>query len=84
MKNIDGTEFVELTLLEESPVLGKTVQELSDNLPNDCILISIRRNGKVLIPHGNTSLKKGDHLTAFIHSGDAEKFYKYFNSESTE
>jgi len=76
IRNIDGTEFVELILKENSPATGKTVGEIANALPHECILISIRREGNLLIPHGNTELRRGDQLTAFIRSKDVEKLYE--------
>jgi len=76
IRNIDGTEFVELILKEDSPATGKTVGEIANALPHECILISIRREGNLLIPHGNTELRRGDQLTAFIRSKDVEKLYE--------
>ncbi len=76
MKNIDGTEFVELSLNDDSQATGQMICEIADNLPHESILISIRREGKVLIPHGETKLESGDQLTAFTRSEDVEKLYK--------
>lgn len=76
MRNIDGTEFVDLMLKDDSRATGKTVGELAGDLPNDCIFISIRRNGRVMIPHGDTKLLIGDQITAFIQTRDVEKLYQ--------
>jgi Trk K+ transport system NAD-binding subunit len=76
MRNIDGTEFVDLMIKDDSRATGKTVGELAGDLPNDCIFISIRRNGRVMIPHGDTKLLIGDQITAFIQTRDVEKLYQ--------
>jgi CIC family chloride channel protein len=76
MRNIDGTEFVDLTLDDNSVAIGKKIAELAEKLPNDCIFVSIRRNGKVLIPHGENLLLNGDQITAFVQSKDVEKLYE--------
>ena len=76
IRNIDGTEFVDLTLDDNSIAIGKKIEEIGENLPNDCILISIRRNGQVLIPHGQTKFLSGDQITAFVQSKDVEKLYQ--------
>lgn len=72
LRNIDGTEFVDITLDADSPVVGKTVQEVAASLPRECILVSIRRQGKMLIPHGHNVFQPGDRITAFTRSSDAE------------
>jgi CIC family chloride channel protein len=76
MRNIDGTEFVDLTIDDDSVAIGKKIAELAEKLPNDCIFVSIRRNGKVLIPHGENQLLSGDQVTAFVQSKDVEKLYE--------
>lgn len=70
LRNIDDTEFVDLVLQPGDPAVGKTLQQISSALPKECILISIRRNGKILIPHGNTVFQEGDDITAFVSCKD--------------
>lgn len=84
MRNIDGTEFVDLTLDEDSVATGKKIAELAEKLPNDCIIVSIRRNGKVLIPHGENKLLSGDQITAFVQSKDVEKLYECLHGAKQE
>ncbi len=79
-RNIDGTEFVDLNVTATSNANGKTISELAEQLPHDCILISIRRDGKVLIPHGENKLQTDDQLTAFIQSKDVEQLYTCFRA----
>ncbi len=67
LQNVDGTEFVDITLIPEHEVVGKTIQQIAPTLPHDCVLVSIRRDGRLLIPHGDTVLMAGDQITAFIH-----------------
>jgi CIC family chloride channel protein len=76
MRSIDGTEFVDLTLSDESIAVGKSVGEIAGDLPNDCILVSIHRDGQVLIPRGQARLLGGDRITAFVQSTDVEKVYQ--------
>jgi CIC family chloride channel protein len=82
MRNGDGTEFVELTLNEDDVVVGKSVKDVASVLPNDCVLISIRRNEHTLIPHGNTVFQTGDHVTAFIHSKVTKKVFECLRGEA--
>jgi len=81
VRNIDGTEFLDLEVASNSPVADKPVSEIAPLLPSECILISIRRNGKILIPNGNTILLAGDKLTAFARSADVENIYQVFFSQ---
>ena len=84
MRNIDGTEFVDMTINAKANANGKSISELANKLPHDCILISIRRDGQVLIPHGETKLQADDQLTAFIQSKDVEQFYTCFRAPKEE
>jgi CIC family chloride channel protein len=83
VRNIDGTEFLDLEIASSSPVIGKPVSEIAPLLPPECILVSIRRNGKILIPNGNTVILAGDKLTAFARSADVENVYQVFFSQQT-
>lgn len=72
LRNLDGTEFVDIAINPGDAAVGQSVQEISRDLPQEAILISIRRDGRVLIPHGTTRFQPGDLITAFIHTRDAE------------
>ncbi|MEZ4870089.1 MAG: chloride channel protein [Caldilineaceae bacterium] len=72
LRNLDGTEFVEIELKQGDRAVTKTIQEIGPTLPKECILVSIRRQGKMLIPHGDTIFQVGDRITAFVHLRDAE------------
>jgi trk system potassium uptake protein TrkA len=52
------TRAVEVTLTDESPAEGKTIEELQ--IPKDCVIGAIYRKGNLIIPHGSTVLRKGD------------------------
>ncbi len=69
---LTGTELVEVTILPQSPVAHRVVSDV--NLPEACVLVSILRDNRVLIPHGDTRLLPGDHLTALVGLGDLAEF----------
>jgi len=54
--------LVELRLPETSPCQGKIIRDLS--LPADTVLVSIVRDGKLVIPRGDTRLQAGDEVLA--------------------
>jgi trk system potassium uptake protein TrkA len=62
--------LVEMHLPETSPCRGKAIREL--NLPTDTVIASVIRNGKLLIPRGDTRLETGDEILA-ISTVAAEK-----------
>lgn len=56
----DDKEVVEV-LVEDGYCNGKTLQEIK--LPGDLLVMALRRNGELMIPHDATRLDCGDHLT---------------------
>lgn len=73
---IDETEFVDIYLNEGDPAVGRSLQNIAPNLPVDCVLISIERNGRVTIPHGDTIFQVGDHITAYTRHDDAVELFR--------
>ncbi|MDX1414980.1 MAG: chloride channel protein, partial [Candidatus Promineifilaceae bacterium] len=71
----DETEFVEIYLRAGDPAVGKTLQAIASKLPEDCVLISIERQGRVTIPHGDTIFRVGDHITAYTRHEDAANLF---------
>ncbi len=71
LRNLDSTEFVEIELKSGDQAVDKSILEVAPKLPKECILVSIRRNGKMMIPHGDTKLQVGDRITAFVAVRDA-------------
>jgi CIC family chloride channel protein len=60
---LGGTQFVEMNIDAESPVVGRKLLEM--DLPQDCTVVSLQRGRKVIIPHGDTVLAEGDKVIAF-------------------
>ena len=75
LKKQDGTEFVEIYLKHDDAVVGRNVQSMAAQLPDDCVLISIKRGDKVIIPHGSTVFEAGDHITAFTRVDEAKTLF---------
>jgi ABC-type multidrug transport system fused ATPase/permease subunit/CBS domain-containing protein len=59
---LGGLRFVEFRLDAQSDAVGLAVRDL--RLPRECILVSVRRGGRALIPHGDTELYAGDLIVA--------------------
>ena len=56
----DDKEVVEVELL--NPVcVGKSLRNL--HLPGDVLVLSIRRRGEIILPHGTNIFERGDHVT---------------------
>lgn len=58
-----GAVFFEMPIPHHSPVSGMRVHEVT--WPKGTTLVSVRRQDRVIIPHGATSLLAGDIITAF-------------------
>ncbi|MGB5532721.1 MAG: chloride channel protein [Acidimicrobiia bacterium] len=63
LRSQPGTAFFEIAIVRASPVATRRVQDVP--WPEGAILVSIRRDISVLIPHGNTVIEPGDRLTFF-------------------
>ena len=62
-QNAENLNVLEIKVEEGMACEGKTIRELATELPENCIVASIRRRDRILIPHGNTVLQPGDQLT---------------------
>lgn len=71
-------EIVEVTLPEGSPFSGRFVREL--HLPTDSILISVIRQGRAVIPRGDTALRGGDKILALTRASQVQALKDLFLS----
>ncbi|MEP1307451.1 MAG: amino acid permease [Balneola sp.] len=69
--------FIKLIIKADNPMAGKQIKEI--DLPGECLIAIINRDGKTKIPHGNTTIKVDDEL-AFI--GDEEDILILKNKHS--
>ncbi|HSB82482.1 MAG TPA: TrkA family potassium uptake protein [Candidatus Methylomirabilis sp.] len=65
--------LVDLRLPETSPAQGKAIRDL--NLPANTVIVSVIREGKLVIPRGDTLLQAGDEILA-VSAVAAEKSLK--------
>jgi chloride channel protein, CIC family len=73
LRTIDGTEFVKILVSEGDRTNGQSVQDITKSMPSNCILVSIRRGGRLLILHGDTMVHAGDSVPAFAESRRVEE-----------
>jgi len=57
---------------------GEPLRSLA--LPGDLTILSIGRNGNIIVPHGNTRLELGDRLTIFGDFGDLQHAEQWLSS----
>jgi CIC family chloride channel protein len=59
-------DSIEIDVTRASRCVGRSVAEISPDLPKDSLLVSIRRaDGEVIFPHGDTVLREGDRILAY-------------------
>ena len=60
-------EFVELTVADNAPIAGKTVQSAIEQglVDQEPLIVSITRDGELITPHGETVIAAGDDVRIF-------------------
>ncbi len=69
-------ELIEADALETSELVGKSIRSAS--LPHGVLLGAIVRDGKVIIPRGNTTVHAGDRVVLFADADSIRKAEKLF------
>jgi len=72
METEDDYEVIHLLVNEESAISGKKVSEIACLLPEDSLLVSIKQDGRGVIPHGSTLISPNDFLTIIVNRDDVE------------
>jgi len=80
---LDGGEFIDLLISSGDKFNGKKVKEIATCMPEESILISIQRDGKVIIPHGNTVIQVGDLITAYVREQGIESLNECFDDDNS-
>ncbi len=83
-RTLDGGEFIDFLLSTGDKFIGKKVKDVAACIPEESILISIQRDGKVIIPHGNTVLQVGDLITAFVREQGIEALRECFKGDNSD
>ena len=65
-----GTSLVEVDLSDGDAAVGRRLKEIA--LPTECVVISVRRGGRVVVPRGNTQLLAGDRVVVLAGATSAE------------
>jgi CIC family chloride channel protein len=60
---LDSTAFEQIDVPSQSPVIGRAISEIE--LPETCLIVSVRHGRKLYVAHGNTVLQAGDRVTVF-------------------
>jgi len=75
---LTGTDILDILIHPKSQVIGKKVCDVE--LPENCVLISIRRGQNVQIVRGNTVIQADDRVTALVDSAYADELRMALNS----
>lgn len=81
--DIEGAaEIVEITVSEDAPLTNyKLVDAYTEDLVgDDTIIVSVMRDGDLIIPNGQTKIKSGDLVTVLTKSGDLDSVAERFNT----
>jgi CIC family chloride channel protein len=68
----DQFEIVHFLVNEKSDIAGKRVNEIADLLPENSLLISMKKESRRVIPHGSTLISPNDNLTIIVHKDNVE------------
>jgi len=71
-----GTRNVQLRVPEHSPMCGKCLAEL--NFPEDFLVIHIQREGRNILPHGETCLEPDDIVTFLVEENDIDRLEAFW------
>ena len=66
--------LLEIDLKDGDTAVDKRLGEL--RIPSDCLIISIRRGNRRVVPRGGTKLLLGDHVVALISPGEEDQLRK--------
>lgn len=75
--------FMDIEITPESPAAKKTLASVAPQLPYECVVVSVRRQGSLLVPHGNTVLQPNDVLSVFVRRSDEAQLRDCFLAASS-
>ena len=68
--------FVSVEVRDHGPTAGWVDRQLRDlAFPGDTLVALVRRNGRSLIPHGDTTLRRGDRVTVVGRPDDVSQLF---------
>lgn len=70
MEGVIQTELTEFYIAQDDFASGKQLKDI--HLPEDCIIVSIQRGKRIVVPRGYTHLLPGDRIIALIGEGSPE------------
>lgn len=74
LQNLVDESILEIRVKPTSAIAGKRIKEVV--WPPQCVVASVRRENKVIVPQGSTPLKIGDVLTVVVEPDHEKEVYK--------
>lgn len=72
---VDGTVMLETKIEPEAPLAGVRLHEAQ--LPPECLVVSIRREGELLFPRDDLVIQAGDTVTFLVSPRGEERLQRY-------
>ena len=77
--------FINITLKKDYITRGMIDKKVKDlELPGESLITIIKRDGKIIFPHGNTILKENDELSIIGEKTDIEEIKSMFYNDSED
>ncbi len=81
-ETLTGARVFEMLVARDSPAANQEVRSLS--LPQEALLVGVRRGGRTLIPHGDTVLEPGDRVIAIADREQMAELRRLFARKASE
>lgn len=75
LEHATGARLVEFDLAATDALVGKRLEQVK--LPSGCLVISIRRGGRIVVPRGGTEFLADDHIVALADPGKEEMLSRF-------
>lgn len=74
--------LVEEKIHPRAAAAGQAIYTL--NLPSECVITAVIRQGQLIIPHGDTVLQPADEILALVHSSQAGQLAELLSERSQQ
>ena len=72
----NGLHLMDLNLLDDSPLCGRSLNDIKKTTNLNMLVVAVMRNGKLTIPDGNFVVNAGDNLTLAISDDEFSEILK--------
>jgi CIC family chloride channel protein len=79
LSHLTGAHVLELYVADHAPIANQLISDI--HWPPECVVASVQRQNKLLVPHGSTELRSGDWVTVISAPECEEELYTLFNPQ---